>query len=110
MCKHHPSGHFAYKGIHIIITFKTYAHTYYILYHVIAEMGGVWVLGLPNLILPNIKERQFVTKYEYRIYLGYNVPLISIDNGLHDPIRVTARSFRLSTSSAVRPLVKQRRN
>ena len=82
MCKHHPSGHFAYKGIHIIITFKTYAHTYYILYHVIAEMGGVWVLGLPNLILPNIKERQFVTKYEYRIYLGYNALLISIDNGL----------------------------
>jgi hypothetical protein len=30
---------------------------------VIAEMGGVWVLGLPNLILPNIKERQFVTEY-----------------------------------------------
>ena len=64
MCKYTHTDHFAFKGIHIIITFKTYAHTFYILYHVIAEMGGVWVLGLPNLILPNIKERQFVTKYD----------------------------------------------
>ena len=44
-------------------------------------MHGVWVLGLPTLTLPNIKERQFVTEYTYKIYLGYNVPLISIDNG-----------------------------
>ena len=66
MCKHTYTDHFAFKGIHIIIT---YAHTFYILYHVIAEMGGVWVLGLPNLILPNIKERQFVTEYKYTMCL-----------------------------------------
>ena len=69
MCKHHPSGHLVSMCTHIIIISKTLTHTFYILYHVIAEMGGVWVLGLPNLILPNIKERQFVTKYKYTMCL-----------------------------------------
>ena len=28
--------------------------------HMVTEMHGVWVLGLPTFILPNIKERQIV--------------------------------------------------